>query len=83
MYRQVGTALTALLASAIAQQVGTNDAETHPSLTWQRCTAPGSCSNVNGQIVIDSNWRWTHVVGGYTNCYDGNTWYVPLVSYLP
>lgn len=26
------------------------------------------------EVVIDSNWRWTHVVGGYQNCYDGNEW---------
>jgi cellulose 1,4-beta-cellobiosidase len=23
---------------------------------------------------MDSNWRWTHNVGGYTNCYDGDHW---------
>lgn len=23
---------------------------------------------------MDSNWRWTHNTGGYTNCYDGNHW---------
>ncbi|KAG4221269.1 hypothetical protein PC116_g30255, partial [Phytophthora cactorum] len=67
-------ALATLLALGRAQQVGTQDAETHPKLTWQRCTAPGQCSNVNGELVIDSNWRWTHVVDGYTNCYDGNEW---------
>ena len=25
-------------------------------------------------MVIDSNWRWTHTVNGYKNCYTGNTW---------
>jgi cellulose 1,4-beta-cellobiosidase len=24
--------------------------------------------------VLDSNWRWTHIVGGYQNCYTGNQW---------
>lgn len=45
-------------------------------MTWQRCTGTGggSCSNVNGEIVIDSNWRWLHVKGDYTNCFDGNEW---------
>ncbi|RKU45105.1 CENP-B protein 1 [Coniochaeta pulveracea] len=73
MHYTLGAALTGLVAVATAQQVGTNDAETHPKVTWQKCTA-SSCSNVNGEVVIDSNWRWTHVVGGYQNCYDGNEW---------
>lgn len=40
--------------------IGTQQTETHPKLTWQRCTGKGgtSCSNVNGEIVIDANWRW-------------------------
>jgi len=25
-------------------------------------------------IVLDSNWRWTHVPGDTTNCYTGNLW---------
>ena len=24
--------------------------------------------------MLDANWRWTHSVGGYTNCYTGNEW---------
>lgn len=45
-------------------------------MTWQRCTGTGgsSCTNVNGEIVIDANWRWLHNTGGYTNCFDGNEW---------
>ncbi|KXH35616.1 glycosyl hydrolase family 7 [Colletotrichum salicis] len=62
-----------MLAMAVAQQVGTEQAETHPKLSWQRCTS-GSCSNVNAEVVIDANWRWVHGVGGYQNCYDGNSW---------
>lgn len=23
---------------------------------------------------MDANWRWTHKVGTYTNCYTGNSW---------
>ncbi|KAG5336288.1 putative 1,4-beta-D-glucan cellobiohydrolase B [Termitomyces sp. T112] len=68
--------LTALSFVAIvgAQQVGTNTAETHPTLSWQKCTAGGSCTTTSGSVVIDANWRWVHNVGGYTNCYTGNTW---------
>ncbi|UQC81524.1 glycosyl hydrolase family 7 [Colletotrichum lupini] len=31
------------------------------------------CTNVNGEVVIDYNWRWLHDASG-TNCYDGNKW---------
>jgi cellulose 1,4-beta-cellobiosidase len=64
----------ALLSLAAAQQVGKEQSETHPKMTWQKCSGTGSCSRVNGEVVIDSNWRWVHEVGGYENCYDGNTW---------
>ena len=66
--------LVALVAAVNAQPVGTNDAETHPKMSWQRCTSPSSCTTVNGEVTIDSNWRWTHAIGGYTNCYTGNEW---------
>lgn len=64
---------SALAAAARAQQAGTLTAETHPSLTWQKCTAAGSCTDQKGSVVIDSNWRWLHSVDGSTNCYTGNT----------
>jgi cellulose 1,4-beta-cellobiosidase len=64
---------SALAAAARAQQAGTLTAETHPSLTWQKCTAAGSCTEQKGSVVIDSNWRWLHSVDGSTNCYTGNT----------
>jgi cellulose 1,4-beta-cellobiosidase len=75
-YRMYKTALilAALLGSGQAQQVGTSQAEVHPSMTWQSCTAGGSCTTNNGKVVIDANWRWVHKVGDYTNCYTGNTW---------
>ncbi|EHL02858.1 putative 1,4-beta-D-glucan cellobiohydrolase B [Glarea lozoyensis 74030] len=61
-------------AVTYAQQIGTLTPEVHPPLTWQTCTAPGSCTTVNGKIVLDSNWRWLHSSAGSTNCYTGNTW---------
>ncbi|KAE8138323.1 putative 1,4-beta-D-glucan cellobiohydrolase A [Aspergillus pseudotamarii] len=69
----------ALLFSAFwtavqAQQAGTLTAETHPSLTWQKCAAGGTCTEQKGSVVLDSNWRWLHSVDGSTNCYTGNTW---------
>jgi len=67
-------AISALLAVVRAQQAGEETAESHPKITWQQCTAPGSCTTVNGEIVIDANWRWVHEVGGFENCFDGNAW---------
>ena len=66
--------LAAFLGVAQAQQVGTNTAEVHPSLTWQKCTTGGSCTSQNGKVVVDANWRWVHKTGGSVNCYTGNEW---------
>ncbi|EJD55681.1 cellobiohydrolase I [Auricularia subglabra TFB-10046 SS5] len=69
--------LTFALAAVRAQQVGTNTAESHPKLTWSRCTSSG-CTQQNGAVVLDSNWRWLHTTTGYTNCYNGNAWNTTL-----
>ncbi|KAJ9151040.1 Glucanase [Coniochaeta hoffmannii] len=69
-------ALSALLGIAASQQVGTQQTETHPKMTWSQCTGTGgsSCTSKSGEVVIDANWRWVHDKAGYTNCYDGNKW---------
>lgn len=70
------SALLSALSLAIAvraQQIGTQMAETHPTLSWQKCTASG-CTSQAGSVVLDANWRWVHTTSGYTNCYTGNTW---------
>ncbi|KAF7555008.1 hypothetical protein G7Z17_g2487 [Cylindrodendrum hubeiense] len=72
MYRTLPIA-SALIAVVRAQQVCTSTTETHPSLTWQKCTTSG-CTDVEGSVVVDANWRWTHTVEGSTNCYTGNEW---------
>lgn len=60
-------ALLSLLAAplASAQGVGSYQSETHPKMTWQQCSGTGgsSCKSVNGEVVIDANWRWLHVKG--------------------
>lgn len=63
-----------LLAVGSAQNVGTLTTETHPTMTWKKCAAGGSCSTVNGEVTVDANWRWLHDTKGYTNCYTGNEW---------
>ncbi|KAI7118779.1 putative 1,4-beta-D-glucan cellobiohydrolase, partial [Hortaea werneckii] len=62
-----------LALRAVAQQVGTNTAENHPALSYQKCTASG-CTKQNTAVVLDANWRWLHTTTGYTNCYTGNKW---------
>ncbi|KAH7361908.1 exoglucanase [Plectosphaerella cucumerina] len=61
-------------AGAKAQQACTLTEETNPSLTWSKCNASGTCSPHTGGLVIDSNWRWTHTVDGYEDCYSGAEW---------
>ncbi|KAK6855100.1 exoglucanase type C [Apiospora arundinis] len=67
-------AIAALVAAARAQSSCSLTAEKHPSMSWQQCSAGGSCSNKAGSVVIDANWRWTHSTSGSTNCYTGNKW---------
>jgi len=67
-------ALAGLLGTAAAQLAGTSTAETHPKMSWQKCSSGGSCSSVSGEVTVDANWRWVHDKNGYTNCYTGNEW---------
>jgi cellulose 1,4-beta-cellobiosidase len=71
-------ALFGLAATATAQQVCTLNAEGKPTMTWETCTAAGSCTSNSGFLTIDSNWRWTHALSSTTNCYTGNTWNATL-----
>ncbi|KAI0009692.1 glycoside hydrolase family 7 protein [Xylariaceae sp. FL0662B] len=64
----------AFLGLASAQAVGDQTAESHPKLTFKTCTSGGSCTETNGEVTIDSNWRWIHGLEGTENCYDGNEW---------
>ncbi|KAI1337008.1 glycoside hydrolase [Xylariaceae sp. FL0016] len=71
------SALAALWTAATTvsgQAVGKETTETHPKMTWKKCSSGGSCTSVNGEITIDANWRWLHDTKGYTNCYTGNEW---------
>jgi cellulose 1,4-beta-cellobiosidase len=63
----------ALFTFACSVGIGTKTAENHPKLNWQLYTSKGSSSQVSGEVVLDSNWRWTHDGNG-KNCYDGNSW---------
>jgi cellulose 1,4-beta-cellobiosidase len=64
MYRSfVFTA--SLLSLARGQLVGTQTSEVHPGMTWQSCTAKGSCTSKSGKVVIDANWRWLHTKTGF------------------
>ncbi|KIO32106.1 glycoside hydrolase family 7 protein [Tulasnella calospora MUT 4182] len=71
-------ALSGLLAGVSAQQVGTLTAETHPALTWYKCTTAGGCVAQAGKVVLDANWRWLHSTTSSTNCYTGNAWNTSL-----
>lgn len=77
MFHKAALLAFSLAAVVCGQQVGTNTPETHPSMSWQKCTSSG-CTTVQGSVVLDSNWRWLHTTTGYTNCYTGNTWNTTL-----
>ncbi|KAF2645710.1 exoglucanase-like protein 1 precursor [Massarina eburnea CBS 473.64] len=75
-YKTLTLASLTLFGAASAQQVGKEQTETHPSMSWSQCTGKGgsSCTQKSGSITLDANWRWAHVTSGYTNCYTDNTW---------
>ena len=74
MFRPAALAAFAFLAVVSGQQVGTQQAENHPTLTSQQCTTSGGCKNLATKVTLDANWRWVHTTSGYTNCYTGNAW---------
>jgi len=65
--------LMLMAGSAMAQQKGPV-ADAHPKLTMQTCTKSGGCTDKQVSVTLDSNWRWVHKVGDYTNCYTGSSW---------
>jgi cellulose 1,4-beta-cellobiosidase len=74
MFPKAALLSLSFFAAVCAQQVGTQVAENHPPLTWQKCTGGSCVAQAGGAIVLDANWRWTHTTSGTTNCYTGNTW---------
>lgn len=51
MYRAVAALSFASLV--LGQQVGDTTPEQHPSLPIEVCTAPGSCTTENTEVVLD------------------------------
>merc|ERR1719361_100297 len=62
-----------LAVAASVQSAGSLTKEKHPPLSYSVCKDSG-CKKYDTSVVIDSNWRWTHVKGETTNCYTGNEW---------
>jgi len=64
----------ALASFAAAQQVGHQKSEFHPPLNLHICTNGGGCDLAQKSVTLDANWRWTHKVNDYANCYTGTEW---------
>jgi hypothetical protein len=60
--------LVLLAGAALAQQPGQYTPEVHPRLPTQQCTRLHGCRAMNTSVVLDSNYRWLHNVGGYDSC---------------
>ncbi|KAK0721262.1 concanavalin A-like lectin/glucanase domain-containing protein [Apiosordaria backusii] len=56
-----------------------------PPFQWTKCTSPTNCSTINGEVVLDANWRWVHD-DRYRTCVeqnqDGTQWWNPSVCDL-
>ncbi len=68
--------LSALLSSCFvnAQQAGHAKTEFHAPMYLGECTKNSGCQTNAKKVVMDANWRWTHTVDGYQNCYTGSSW---------
>jgi len=58
-----------LVGATLAQKKCTEKEEKHLPVAVE---VDGKVENLG--LVLDSNWRWTHIPDGYTNCYTGNLW---------
>jgi len=72
--KQSSFVLAALFGAISAQQVGHQKQEMHQPLGLKHCTKANGCQYQDKKVTMDSNWRWTHKVGTYTNCYTGAEW---------
>ncbi|KAI0483411.1 glycoside hydrolase [Xylaria cf. heliscus] len=87
MFRTALTAYSAVLFTATcakAQSIGTWQPETHPKLTWKKCSSSGAsaCEAVQGELTMDANWRWAHdkAEGSWYNCIQYAEWNQTLCS---
>jgi cellulose 1,4-beta-cellobiosidase len=72
MFQQSLLVTAAFAATALAQVPGEYTPEVHPNLSSQVCRRFGGCHTVNTSVVLDSNYRWLHNVGGYNACKPSN-----------
>ena len=78
MISKVALTTLCFVFAVYAQQVGTQVAEIHPRLSWEKCTS-GTCQRqTQGAIVLDANFRPSHSTSGAASCYTGNTWNATL-----
>jgi cellulose 1,4-beta-cellobiosidase len=63
--------LAILCGFALSQGAGTP--ETHPKISWKKCTKAG-CTTENGGIVIDSEWREIVDASGKKCMKDNQNW---------
>jgi cellulose 1,4-beta-cellobiosidase len=67
--------IVAVIASATrAQQVGTYTSEYHAPFALGVCSIGSGCQTQMKSVVMDANWRWTHKLNDYSNCYQGTSW---------
>ncbi|KAF4810835.1 Exoglucanase 1 [Colletotrichum tropicale] len=65
--------LSSLALLAEAQKVGDLQQEIHPKLSWKQCTS-STCDTVQGEITIDAEYRWIHVVDDWHSCFERQEW---------
>jgi cellulose 1,4-beta-cellobiosidase len=64
---------TSLLAGVRGQQVSTLNAEVHPPLDWESCTAGKGCATQKGLLTLDASWRDVFEVNTTNYCFYSST----------
>ena len=62
------------IVAILGQNLGTQTQEFHYPMPIKSCSKAAGCSSEHAEVVIDSNWRWTHKTGTVKNCYTGSSW---------
>jgi cellulose 1,4-beta-cellobiosidase len=66
--------LLALVSMARSLLAGANTTDSHARLPWKECSSGGPCPIRNDNATVDSNWRWSSIIGEVKKCHDANLW---------
>ncbi|TEA20217.1 putative 1,4-beta-D-glucan cellobiohydrolase A [Colletotrichum sidae] len=73
MYYSTFLVILSTVHLVVTQKIGDLQEEIHPKLSWKRCST-STCETVQGEITVDAEFRWIHVVDDYRSCFERQEW---------